>query len=195
MEFGESFNELVGDSVADNKKLAEVLDDCGYVMYNLAGTDIISQIAEATASGDDSEVLKLIKDFKENNASFVKTLLDFQCEYKAFRDDNRTGREGQIFGSKPDEENGVFSFDVKRIDAMSFYVLTILANTGIAYFFYDYEDEGSASEVFEGAIKKATNTYFAEFVIGYVANDWVGDNEDYQSMGELLTDAYIDMFE
>ena len=36
--------------------------------------------------------------------------MNFQEEYTAYRDANKTGHEGAIFGTKTDEENGFDSY-------------------------------------------------------------------------------------
>lgn len=190
LEFGDVFNELVGDSASSKKKFDEIMEDCSYVMYNLAETNIFSQLVEASEAGDDKKLLEIINDFRKKNHCLVRTLADFQNEFNGFRDDGRTGYEGMVFGSETDEADGVFAFDTNEIDAMSFYVFTILANVRINYLFYD-----EARETFKNAIESIINEPFAGFVVNYHLDDWVGECKDYHSIGDILVDAYIDRFE
>ena len=190
LEFGEVFNELVGDSASNEKKFEEIMEDCSYVMYNLAETNIFLKLVEASEAGDEKKLLEIINDFRKKNHCLVRTLVDFQSEFNGFRNDGKTGYEGQIFGLETDEENGVFALDTNEIDAMSFYVFAILANVRMSYFFYD-----EARELFENAIESVTNEPFAGFVANYHPDDWVGECKDYHSIGDLLVDAYIDRFE
>lgn len=191
VDFGKDFNELVGESEEDKEKRSTILQNCEVMMYNLAQTKVIAQIAKAAETGDPTKVQEVIDTFKKDYSVFAENLMNFQEEYTAYRDANKTGHEGAIFGTKTDEENGTFVFDTNVIDALSFYVLKILANIAGIYFFCDAD--GSVDQ-FIDAIEEATNEAFAEFVANYNIVDWVGD-EEYQTFGEILVAALADEFE
>lgn len=195
--FGKEFNKLVGDSEEDKKELSDILESCKVMMYSLAGTNIISQIAEATETEDFAKVQEIIDIFKKEHSGFVENLMNFQKEYNQYSDNLKTGHEGAIFGAEIDEENGVFVFDTKIIDALSFYALAIFANISDVYFFCS-DGEGdlmASADVFYDAIEDATNEAFAVFVANYNLVDWVGEDEEYKTVGELLVAALADEFE
>jgi len=132
VDFGKEFNKLVGDSEEDKEDFKKLLENCEFMMYDLAQTKVIAQIAKAAEAGDPTEVQEVIDTFKKDYSVFAEKLLNFQEEYTAYRDAHMTGHEGNIFGTKTDEENGIFVFDTNVIDALSFYVLKIFANICIS---------------------------------------------------------------
>lgn len=192
VDFGKEFNKLVGDSEEDKEDFKKLLENCEFMMYDLAQTKVIAQIAEAAETGDPTKVQEVINTFKKDYSVFAEKLLNFQEEYTAYRDTHMTGYEGNVFGTKTDEENGIFVFDTNIIDALSFYVLNILANISDVYFFCDVEN---SSDPFLDAIAEATNDAFAEFIASYNIVDWVGKDEEYQTVGEILVVALADEFE
>lgn len=202
VSFGKEFNKIVGDSEEDNAKLKEIRNQCEFVMSGLAQTKIIVKIAEAANTGDATKLQEVISNFKQEYPDFAGNLVNFQKEYNEYFDNHQTGCEGQIFGTEADEENGVFVFDTNVIDALSFYVFIILANISDIYFFYDeeVEEDGEkcywpADKNFEDALEEATNEEFAIFVSNYNIVDWVGKDDEYQTVGELLVAALAGEFE
>ena len=202
LSFGKEFNKLVGDSEESKARFKKVLQDCSSIMYDLADTKIIGQVAEAVEAGDAQKVLETIRDFKEQYSYFSVVLLVFQKEYTEYRSSLGSSHEGEIFANEADEENGVFVFDTNIIDPLSFYLLSILANISDIYFFYGekVQEDGEeitlpADEKFVDAIADATCEEFAVFVSNYNFPDWVGEDADYQSVGELLVDAMHGQFE
>ena len=192
VDFGKEFNKLVGESEEDKKEFRAILQDCEVMMYNLAQTKVIAQIAKAAETGNPTKVQEVIDTFKKEYSAFAEDLVNFQEEYTAYRDADKTGFEGAIFGTETDSNNGVFVFDTSIIDALSFYVLNILGNISEVYFFYD----GWYSAVaFFDAIQAATNEAFAEFTASYNLLDWVGIDNEYQTIGEILVAALTDEFE
>ena len=191
VDFGKEFNKLVGESEEDKEKHSTILLNCEVMMYDLAETKVIAQIAKAAETGDPTKVQEVIDTFKKEYSVFAEILMNFQEEYTAYRAANKTGYEGAIFGTKTDEEIGIFVFDTNVIDALSFYVLIILANIDAVDFFCDAD---GSTEPFVDAIEEATNEAFAEFVASYNFLDWVGD-EEYQTVGEILVVALADVFE
>lgn len=202
ISFGEEFNKLVGDSAEDNARFDEIMQQCCHLMYNLAQTNVIGQIAEVADTGDASELFDVITNFKQEHSYFAKELVEFQTEYNKYRDVDTTGCEGQIFGTEADVENGVFVFDTNVIDALSFYFLIILANIAEIYFFYDEEIEENgetytipADDQFVDAIEKATNKAFSEFVANYNIMDWIDKDGVFKTVGEFLVAALADELE
>lgn len=202
ISFGIKFNMLVGDSKKNKERLNEILQDCKVMMYSLVGTEIIGQVADALEARDAKKLLEIIRDFKEQYSTFSENLVDFQKKYDEYRKSLGSGHEGEIFANEADEENGIFVFDTNVIDAPSFYLLSIIANISDCYFFYDEEiqEDGqelsiTASEKFFDAIARATCEEFGDFVSNYNFPDWVGEDADYQSVGELLVDAMHGQFE
>ena len=202
INFGEAFNKLVGDTAENNAQFNEIMTQCMNLMYDLAQTKVIGQIAEVADTEDASKLFEVINNFKHEYSHFAKKLVKFQTEYSEYRDTLVTGCEGQIFGTEADAENGVFVFDTNVIDALSFYVLIILANISEIYFFYDEENKENdetytipAGDQFMDAIKKATNEAFAEFVANYNIVDWIGKDKAFQTVGELLVVVLADEFE
>ena len=139
VDFGKEFNKLVGDSEEDKEKRSTILQSCEVMMYSLAQTKVIAQIAKAAETGDPRKVQEVIDTFKKDYSGFVEDLMNFQKEYNEYRDTHRKGNKGEIFGAEIDEENGIFVFDTNVIDALSFYVLKILANIAGVYFFCDVD--------------------------------------------------------
>lgn len=192
ISFGEEFNKLVGDSAEDRAMFDEIIQQCGYLMYNLAQTKVIGQIAEVTNTGDASKLFEVINNFKDEYSYLVEELVKFQTDYSEYRDAHTTGCKGQIFGTESDVKNDIFVFDTNVIDALSFYFLIILANISDGYLFYDGQP---TNDQFIVAIEKATNEAFAEFVASYNIVDWIGKNKEFQTVGELLVAALADEFE
>lgn len=196
VDFGKEFNKLVGDSEEDKEDFKKLLGNCEIMMYNLAQTKVIAQIAKAAETGDSTKIQEVIDTFKKDSSVFAENLLNFQEEFTKYFDEHQTGNEGSIFGTETDEENGVFLFDTNIIDALSFYLLTILGNIADIYFFCD-DEEGNltSADKFFDAIQDATNEAFAEFVASYNLVDWVGRDKKYQSVGKILVAALADEFE
>lgn len=192
VDFGEEFNKLVGDSEEDKEKRRKICESCEFMMYNLAETQVMAEIAKAAETGDPTKVQEVIDTFKKEHPVFTQNLMKFQEEYNEYRNDHKTGHEGAIFGTKTDEENGIFVFDTNVIDTLSFYVLIIFANISDVYFFTELEE---APEAFFDAIGQATNEAFAEFVASYNIVDWIGEDEEYQTVGDILVAALCDEFE
>lgn len=202
VSFGEKFNKLVGDSEEDNAKFKEIREQCEFVMSGLARTKVIEKIAEATDVGDATKLQEVISNFKQEYPDFAGNLMNFQQEYNKYFDNHQTGHEGEIFGTETNEEKGVFAFDTNIIDALSFYVFIILTNISDVYFFCDeeVEEDGekccwTANDNFVDALEEATNEAFAIFVLNYNLVDWVGKDEEYQSVGEILVAALAGEFE
>ena len=188
--FGHLFNSLVGDDVIDIEKSSRIMQDCGFIMYALAKTEIISHIANADAAGDDERVLALIKEFNEQNPYFVGNLISFQRAFSEYQSSCPSGKDGEIFGLEENIEEEIFVFDEKKIDPMSFFVFTIIANIRIPYFFYRDDDNKLSLEAFEDAIGNMTNVNFAHFVTSFYAFDFIGYKKNYQTIGDILVDAY-----
>lgn len=188
VDFGKEFNKIIGDSEEDKEDFKKLLENCEFMMYDLAQTDIITQIAKAAETGKPAEVQEVIDTFKKDYSVFAEKLLNFQEEYTAYRDAHMKGNEGNIFGTKTDEENGIFVFDTNIIDVLSFYVLNIFANISDVYFFYDLEN---SADPFFDAIEEATNEAFAEFVASYNIVDWIDEYYESKTIGELLVDAFL----
>ncbi len=195
VSFAEEFNKLVGDTPEDDEERREILKNCEILMYCLAETKIISQIAKATETGDALKIQEVINTFREENSSLAENLINFQEEYNQYYYNLHTGLEGSIFGTEVDEENGVFIFDPNIIDASSFCALIIFGKISDVYFFCDEDGELTSADRFFDAIQDATNENFAEFVASYNLVDWVGEGEDYATVGELLVDAFAGNFE
>lgn len=194
-EFGWQYNDLVGDSAEDNEEADEVWRECASLMLDIAESNIIIDLSDAEETGDPEEVMDTLVNYKEQNWAFTKRLLNFQKMYNNMRNNAKTGLEGAIFGPKFDSENGIYVYDPDTIDPLSFYVFTILANVRASYFFctreergdyYSYPDKG-----FISAIALLVSGTFAEFVACYDIVDAVGENKDYQTIGELLVNEYV----
>lgn len=195
VDFGRKFNKLVGDSQEDKEDMKRILQACETMMYGLAQTKIIEQIVKAVETGNPTKLQEVIVNFKEEYAGFTKNLIEFQKEYNEYRDSHQNGDEGAIFGSETDEDNGVYIFDTNVIDALSFYLLNILAGISDVYFFCNWDDDYTSADKFFDAIEDATNEAFAEFVASYNLVDWVDKDEEYQTVGEILVAALADEFE
>ena len=199
--FGKKFNKLVGDSPENNEKRERILQDGEILMYELGRTKIIDCINDAVEKKDAQKVLKIIQEFKTKDFPFVNNLINFQNDCNNFWESQKTGQEGAIFSNKTDEENSIFEFDTNIIDVESFYVLLIMANILDIHFFKLYCDGNDevigapGKDLYVEAIQEATNDYFAEFVECYNFVDWIGDDEDDYTPGELLVAAFTGQFE
>lgn len=197
VEFGWRYNNLVGDSAEDNLEFDKFWEDCANLMLSLAETNIIADIVDAEETGDPDELMDTVVDCKEQNQHLVRRLLEFQKKYNDMRNNEGTGLEGAIFGTEEDAENGIHVFDTEAIDALSFYLFTILA--GVRDHFFFCRNEGTEEynsypdKNFISAIALGTSGKFAEFVASYSVTDWVGEHKEYQSIGELFVDIYTDM--
>lgn len=195
--FGEEFNKLIGNSKEDNEKFKKILQDCEGLMYGLAQTNLMAQIAQASETEDPTKIKEVIDTFRVKYSGLAENLINFQEEYTKYRTEHSVSYKGAIFGTAIDEENGVFVYDANVIDALSFYILNILGKIDEIDFFYD-DEEGSLASIdeFITAIENATNDNFAEYVISYNILDWVKENEEkYPTVGELLVAALSDEFE
>ena len=188
-DFGIKFNKLVGESEEDEAEQEKVYRNCEMLMYDLAQTKIISQMAETSELGDFTKLKEVVDNFKKNDSALVKKLISFQKDFEKYEECNKTGLEGIIFGIKADDKKGMFVFDPNKIDALSFYLLTILANISDSYLFggdlsggevYDYAD---TAKPFIAELKKAAGGNLADFVLWYDFKEGV---EEYTNAGELL---------
>lgn len=196
ISFGKEFNKLIGESEEDNRRYEKICENCQNMMYYLAETKVISQIAKAVETGEPTKVQEVIDTFKKEYPYFANNLLKFQEKFTNFYNNvNKTGYEGSIFGTNADEENDIFKFDANVIDVLSFYVLTIFAKTNDVHFFCGFDNDPTSIDDFVEAIENVTNEAFGEFVANYNLLDWVGENEEYKTVGELLVDALADEFE
>ena len=203
INFGDEFNKLVGDSPEDNARMKKVLQDSETMMYALGRTKIIDRIAEAEEQENPQKLMEVIKEFKKDYEGLSENILKFQKESNEFWDKPTTGNEGAIFGIETDEENGVFEFNTNIIDARSFYTFVIMAHISDIYFYDDVEycdEDGNichspANDQFVDAIEAVTNEAFAEFVSSYNIVDWIGKDEEYQTVGQILVAALADEFD
>lgn len=204
VSFGDEFNELGERFRVNNKMRDEVMLDIMQFMQVLVQTGYIGLISETVRTGKAQKLQEAINDLERKYPYFNQELLALQNQYnKLLYDDTHTEHEGKIFGTKVDEENGVFVFDTNIIDVLSFYVLTILAEVSDDDFFYDkeVEEDGEMFTVpdkkdFANAIEEATNEEFAWFVencriVYCYCSD--GDGE-HHSVGKTLVDALMDEF-
>ena len=192
VDFGKEFNKLIGRSEEDEEEFKKILERCEVIMYDLAETKVIDKIAKASETEDPTKIKEVIDTFKNEHSYFVNKLMDFQKEYTNFRDTHITGTEGCIFDEENDVDNGIFVFDTNVIDALSFYVLNIFGNIDDVYYFCGYD---GVSDAYLDAIAAATNEAFAEFVANYNLFEWIGEGEEYKTVGELLVVAMADEFE
>ena len=195
VDFGQEFNKLVGNSEEDSEDMKRMLQACETTMYGLAQTKIIDQIAKAVETGDPTKLQEVIVNFKKEYSGFTENLTKFQKEYNEYRDSHENGDKGAIFGSETDEDNGIYVFDTNVIDALSFYLLNVLAKISDVYFFCNWNDDSTSVDKFIDAIEKDTNEAFAGFVASYNLLDWVGKDQEYQTVGEILVAALADEFE
>ena len=196
MEFGWKYNELVGESAEDHEEADRLWEECASLMLGIAESNIIADVADAEETGDPDVVMDTIVDYKEQNEILANRLLNFQRMYNDMRNNAKTGLEGAIFGPEANEEDGIYVYNPNVINALSFYVFTLLANVKESYFFcnregsgdyYSYPDRG-----FISAIAMEASGDFAEFVSCYSAIDLVGENKEFQTIGELLVSEYTD---
>lgn len=197
VKFGKEFNKLVGESEEDKQREEEIDNKSIVLMQVIARSKIINRISEALDTKKPTNIQGILVDFQEEHSGFIELLKNFQEEFDEYWDENKTGREGEIFGEETDEENGVFVFDTTIIDALSFYVLVIFAKIEEVYLFCDDEECSlmSSAGAFYDAIEEATNEAFTEFVASYNIVEWVGKDEEYKTVGEILVDALADRFE
>ena len=200
--FGRNFNKMIGESKEDEEDLKMLLDQ-GELLYNLAESGIIREIANADSLGDNQKVLELIKKFHQEHGEGLEwNLRMYQLHFDEFRSREITGHEGEIFGPETDVEAGIHLYDPDEIDALSLFLLSILAHIRVTNFFsYDECEEfeceefstysNLSEEIFINAIREATTRSFAEFVESYSPFDWIGDGQDeYSSIGEVLDAAF-----
>lgn len=202
--FSLEFKRLIGESSDDKYEESSMRLRSEWFMETLSQNKDLEQVVEAAYTGDTTKLQEAITNFKKKKPTLDRELVGFIIEYGEYKKNHQyTGGEGAIFGTKADEKNGVFVFDTNVIDALSFYVFTILADIDDIYFFYSEEIEEDGEKIeflgndeFVDAIEKATNEAFATFVANYNLLDWVGgEYDEYQSVGEILVDAFADRFE
>ena len=196
--FGYNYNEMIGDTDENWGKLHKLLGEGGDLIYGLCGKGIIGEIAKEKL--DEEKIIKLIKEFREEYG-LTPELREYQKEHDKLEAEFKKFSEGEIFGPDPDEENGIYVFDINVIDPFSFFLFSILAHIDIRYLFQcDEYEEGSVYSlrsltIFIEGIRDVTNNSFAEFVGEYCPLDWVGQAEgEYSTIGELFYDAICDKF-
>lgn len=199
VSFAIEFDKLVEKPKEDYVRIGS---RCESFMKRLMDTGIIGQVDEVVDTEDAAKLQEVIIDFKQKSPRLVKKLVEFQKEFNQIRDNQHAEYEWGIFGTKADEKNGVFVFDTNIIDALSFYVLTILARVRANDFFYDKEVEENGeiftvtdNEDFVDAIEKATNEAFAVFVENFNIDYCSDEDQEYYSVGETLVDAWRGYFE
>ena len=199
VSFGNAFNETIGDSEERNTKFENLVFNHGALIFQIAGTGIIKEIVDADSSGNNEKILELIKKFNKNYPKLFEDIITYQREVDTFYNAEKTGKEGVIFDLVQDDEEGMYVYNPYKIDALSFYILTVLARVRLSNFFYydeDSEFEAAATEYFEEALIDITNRPFVEFVLCYDIYDWIGEDKyEYPTIGEILCAAYLDEFE
>ena len=200
VQFGKDFNEMIGDTDEDWLKFYE-LQSQGELLFNISGTGIIREIFKAFDNRDSEKIIKLIEDFHKEHFHLAQETRKYQHDIDDLESRMEKCHDGEIFGPDPDEENGIYVFDINVIDPFSFFLFSILALIDIRYLFQcDEYEEGSVYSLrsltnFIEGIRDVTNNSFAEFVGEYCPLDWVGQAEgDYSTIGELFYDAICDKF-
>lgn len=196
VSFGEKYNRIVGDLPEDQKKRTEIYDRGSFVMDGIAGTNIIGKINDSMKTGDPAKVYDVIDAFIKEYPGLIENIEDFQEKFSEYKSNckSKDPEKVAIFGSKADEEKGIFVFDTNIIDAQSFYILCIYANISDIYFFANWDNDPNSADKFFDAMEEATNEDFAEFLACYNIVDWVVEDESL-SIAEILIRALAAEFE
>lgn len=196
VSFGENYNRIVGDLPEDQKKREEIFDSASFVMEGIARTNIIGRIKDSMKTGNPVKVYEVIDSFIKEYPGLIKNIENFQEEFSEYKteNENKDPEKVAIFGSKADEEKGIFVFDKNLIDAQSFYILCIFANISDMYFFANWDNDPNSADKFFDAMEESTNEDFAEFLACYNIVDWVVEDESL-SIAEILIRALADEFE
>ncbi len=91
----------------------------------------------------------------------------------------------QIFGNKED----MYKFDTKKIDAVSFYVLTLYGDIEDMCLFENTKERIESEESFLSALDDEYEQ-LADFARNHSWKEYVDDNGDYTSICSLLVDIF-----
>lgn len=167
--------------------------ECYEQIYRLTAelkrTDIATYIFEAAKKGNPKEVEIVFEVFKMEYEELYRRVVDFG---KRFNSSIERIQNWGIFGTENDIVKGIHVFDPNKLDAKSFCALIYLANINELFMFVDdFED---SSEVFLAALKDEGYEELAEFIANASWDDYVGEDEQYETIYDLLVDIFEGRF-
>lgn len=156
----------------------------------LKNTNVAAEVFEAAKNGTPSEVEDVFDAFKILHSKLYESIVNFGEKYNTTTEKlNVWG----VFGAKDDTEKGVHIFEPEKIDAPSFCVLIYMANIDELFLFEDdFED---SSDLFLTALENEGHKYLAEFIANASWVDYVGEDEQYETVYQLLVAIFEGRFE
>lgn len=169
----------------------ELYDKVVELTSELQKTNIAQRIFDAAMEKDALKAQVIIDAFPEYYPKLYEKITDFGEKFNSLVEKFKVGEwhNPAIFGKKTDEKNEMFVFDPQVIDALSFYIFSLLAKFSNFYIFDDEACDyswGDSVESFINAIRNNTNNKLAKFVGTFDSVEWIGENGKYKTVGELL---------
>lgn len=159
----------------------EIYEQIVQLTHELESTNIAVRIfIAAEETGDAKKVQEIFDEFKKDNAELYQKIVRFGEEFGK----HITTESCEIFGEKDDEEEGIHVFNPCKVYAESLCILTYLANIDELYLFADaFED---TSKKFLDALDAEGSKALADFMANASWVDYVGEDEQYATISELL---------
>lgn len=151
----------------------------------LHATNFAREIFNAVDNEDSEKFDSTFKSIKQNDSGLYLKIVGFG---KICNDLKR--EERGIFGDSEDKKRRIFLFDVDKIDALSFFILTILTNIDDVDFFQDWNSQ--ASKAYLEAIEKTGYSKLYKFIEDH---SWSVEINEYSSLYELFIDIFKGIFE
>ena len=173
----------------------EIYEQVVHLTSELHATNVAEKIFSAAKEGDSKKVEEAFENFKKEYPDLFSRIVGFGEEYNNIVDDLENDNNGEIWGDEESEEDEdeesegeeVLVFDKNTIDSLSLYVFAFFAVIEEVMLF----DSASISfETFVSAIEETGYENLADFVADYNWKDFVGEENDYPTIYELLVDIF-----
>lgn len=151
----------------------------------LHATNFAREIFNAVENEDSEKFDSTFKSIKQNDSGLYLKIFGFG---KICNDLER--EERGIFGDAENKKRGIFLFDAHKIDALSFFALTILADIDDGDFFVNWDTQ--SSEVYLEAIKETGYLKLHKFIEDHA---WAVEITEYSSLYNFFSDIFKGKFE
>lgn len=151
----------------------------------LHATNFAREIFNAVENEDSEKFDSTFKSIKQNDSGLYLKIFGFGKICNDLESEERG-----IFGDAENKKRGIFLFDADKIDALSFFALTILADIDDMDFFENWGSQ--SSKVYLEAIEETGYLKLHKFIENY---SWKQKINEYSSLYKFFIDIFKGKFE